>query len=97
METGLEPSMTGILEDCIDGLRKAGKKNKNKNKDKKIQSRVNGLPEDGEEEEEDREIEEDEEDENPKPVAIVATTSDHEKCPSGVLACFKHEFSIEVS
>lgn len=31
----------------------------------------------------------------PSPVAIFATTSDADKCPDGILACFKHEVVIE--
>lgn len=30
-----------------------------------------------------------------QPVAVFGTTSDAEKCPDGVLACFKHEIAIE--
>lgn len=30
-----------------------------------------------------------------QPVAVFGTTSDAEKCPDGVLACFKHEVTID--
>lgn len=30
-----------------------------------------------------------------RPVAVFGTTSDADKCPNGIIACFKHEISIE--
>lgn len=33
----------------------------------------------------------------PMPVAVFGTTSDPDKCPTGVLGCFKHEISFNVS
>lgn len=35
--------------------------------------------------------------ESPAPVAVFATTSEPEKCPTGVLGCFKHEITFNVS
>lgn len=95
LETGQEPTMVGILNDCIEGLKKSRRTSKKKKIRKIEKSQINGIEESESIDEE--EEEEDEDDEIPQPTAIVATTSEPEKCPSGILSCFKHEFSIEVS
>lgn len=58
LETGQEPTMASVLQDCFEGLRQA--------------TASSNLP-----------------------VAVFGTTSDADKCPTGVLGCFKHEVQID--
>ncbi|PWN50872.1 AAA-domain-containing protein [Violaceomyces palustris] len=64
LETGQEPPMATILQDCLEGLKKATSE-----MDAKA-----GMP---------------------LPVAVFGSTSDAEKCPTGVLGCFKHEVQFD--
>lgn len=58
LETGQEPTMASVLQDCFEGLRQAT-----------VSSNL--------------------------PVAVFGTTSDADKCPTGILGCFKHEVQID--
>jgi peroxin-6 len=60
LETGQEPMMASVLQDCIKGLRELS---------------TNTSP--------------------AMPVSVFGTTSSAEKCPMGILGCFKHELSLE--
>lgn len=63
LETGQEPTMASVLQDCVAGLKRAST------------SSEAGSP--------------------PLPIAVIGTTGDAERCPTGVLACFKHELAFE--
>lgn len=101
LETGQEPPMVGILNDCIEGLKKstfARKRRKGrKERGQTERSRADGIDEGRSTGDDDYQDDDEDEDEISQPTAVVATTSEPEKCPGGILSCFKHEFSIEVS
>ncbi|UZJ54156.1 hypothetical protein CBS101457_003476 [Exobasidium rhododendri] len=61
LETGQEPMMASVLQDCINGLQQES-------------SSTTDLA---------------------LPLIVVGTTSNADKCPTGVLGCFKHEMNIE--
>lgn len=60
LETGQEPAMASVLQDCLASLQDTV-------------SGENGV----------------------NPIAVVGTTGDAERCPTGVLACFRHELTFE--
>ncbi|PWN35576.1 AAA-domain-containing protein [Meira miltonrushii] len=57
LETGQEPTMTTVLQDCMT------------NASTNTQA--------------------------PSPIAVIGTTGDADRCPTGVLACFRHELNFE--
>ncbi|KAE8233222.1 hypothetical protein CF326_g1733 [Tilletia indica] len=98
LESGQEPLLAGVLADCIKGLRRAGERRRRR----KLKS---AKAEKGDEERDEKDVaasgnegkDEDDEEEDvevPQPIAVFATTSDPDKCPTSVLGCFKHEVAI---
>ncbi|MCO5598679.1 hypothetical protein L7F22_052777 [Adiantum nelumboides] len=72
LETGQEPTMATVLQDCMASLKQSSsRKQSDGEEDASINTQVS------------------------LPIAVIGTTGDADRCPTGVLACFRHELNFE--
>lgn len=73
LETGQEPTMATVLQNCMASLKQRPSMNRSidGDRDEAINTQTS------------------------LPIAVIGTTGDADRCPTGVLACFQHELKFE--